>query len=79
LYWTAGEKELALRQARLALAARSAEAPVPLFLAGMLIEQGDRQGAARALRDARARLRPGDERGLRLLSRYEAALAQPPG
>ena len=79
LYWTAGEKELAVRQARLALGARSAEAPVPLFLAGMLIEQGDRQGAARALRDARARLRPGDERGLRLLSRYEAALAQPPG
>jgi hypothetical protein len=79
LYWIAGEPEPALREARLALAARSAEAPVPLFLAAMLIERGDREGAARALRDARARLRPGDEAGLRLLSRYEAKLARPPG
>jgi hypothetical protein len=79
LYWSAGEPEEALQEARLALAARSVEAPVPLFVAGMLIAQGDRAGAARALRHARARLRPGDEAGMRLLSRYEAELARPPG
>ena len=79
LYWTAGEPEAALREARLALAARSVEAPVPLFVAGVLIAQGDRQGAASALRVARAKLRPGDEAGMRLLSRYEAAMTVPPG
>lgn len=66
----AGHRDAALAQARLALARGHAEAPVPLFVAALLLQRNDIAGASRMVDLAQTKIRADDVQGNHLIEQY---------
>jgi hypothetical protein len=75
LYAAAGEGDEALRQARLAYNDLT-DAPVPMFIAALLLQRGDTIGAAVMVDEAERKMRSDDVNGQQLLQRYRAEIAR---
>lgn len=70
LYLAAGQPDDALRQAELAWTRRGADAPVPMLIAALLLQQRRPGDAMRLLDQAEARMEPGDATGHAMLQQY---------
>lgn len=74
LYLAADLSDQALHQAWLAYANGAAEAPVPLFIAGLLLQRDDPAGAAVMLAAAESKMARDDEIGHALVARYRTEI-----
>jgi hypothetical protein len=74
LYLTAGRSDDALQQARLAYAHGASEPPVGVFIAALLLQRGDPQGAATMLDAAEKKMARGDLKGHEFVARYRAEI-----
>lgn len=71
---TAGRSDQALQQARLAYANGASDAPVPVFIAGLLLQRGDTAGAATMLAAAERKMAKDDRAGRALVAQYRAEI-----
>ena len=72
----AGRRDEALRQARLAWAGGTADAPVPLLITALLLQRGEITGATAMLDKAEAKMRSDDIAGRRLAEQYRKEIIQ---
>lgn len=76
LFLAAGLLERAIEQARLAVAGGTAQVQARIFLAGLLIKNGDVQAATRELDTASAELAEGETLGREIIKQYRSQLQQ---
>jgi hypothetical protein len=74
LYLSSGRSDLALHQARLAYEGGTSEAPVPVLIALILLQQGDNNGAEKMLDSAESRMARGDIAGHSIVAQYRAQI-----
>jgi hypothetical protein len=76
LYWTAGDVQAALRQAKLAYAPGNSDPAVAVMIAGLLLQSGDSRGAGEMLDRVEPRIAPGDLAGKAIIARYREQAAR---
>lgn len=76
LYWTAGDLQPALREAKLAYAPGNSDPAVAVMIAGLLLQSGDLQGAGRMLDRVEPRIDKRDGAGQSIVARYREQIAQ---
>lgn len=74
LYWYAGDLDQALAQARAAERASSGNAAIAVMIAGLLLQKGDAEGAARQLDRAEPLVQKADAIGHKMIGEYRAKI-----
>jgi protein O-mannosyl-transferase len=75
LYYAAGRTDDALREARKAYDGGTSDPPVALFIAGLLINKGEKQNASELVERVAGRIRTDDYQGQQLVRTYRAHLS----
>ncbi|MBZ0224276.1 MAG: hypothetical protein K8F35_14770 [Dokdonella sp.] len=74
LYAAAGQIDQAIEQGKLAISAGNAQPQVMIFVAGLLLERGDKEAATHVLDQAAAMLKPGEVQGAHLVAELRARI-----
>jgi hypothetical protein len=76
LYFASGRADEALRQGELAYAGGKSDAPVPVFIASILIQRGDYPRAQAMLEKALEQMPAGDQAGHAIVAQYQERIRQ---